>query len=275
MTIKPKKKYIVVNNLRLHYLEWNSDSTRTMILLHGISGNAHVWDYFASNSSKDFRIIALDQRGHGASDWAIPPAYSCDDYISDLVEFVETLELDGVVFLGHSMGALHATMYASMRPDKVAGLIHVDIEPCPPPSNKAYLQGLYNTQPAFYNSIRDYANHVKKSTPYASHDILLNLASFALDKKEDGKYYIQFDKNVLKHFDQYDLRSNLAGIKCPTLIIRGRESLVMRREIAQKMNHTISKSEIVEISKAAHQVLTDNPLEFQQVVHDFLKSLGS
>jgi esterase len=269
-----KNNYISINNLCLHYMELGKEVFRPMILLHGSGDNAHIWDYFASYALNHFRIINLDQRGHGDSDWAIPPAYSCDDYVSDLSGLIEALKLTGVILMGHSMGALHAAMYASMRPDKVAGLIYMDIEPYPPFWNKKYLRGLYDTLPEFYNSSQDFVNQARETSKYAKKEILSYLASFALKKKEDDKFYRKFDIEVLNHFDQYDLRLHLGYIKCPTLIIRGEESRVMRREIAQEMNQNILNSKLVEIPHAGHPVCTDNPTNVQQVVLDFLKDTG-
>lgn len=270
MTEQPKKRYIFINNLRLHYLEWGKKSAQTMVLLHGVTDNAHVWDYFAPYASDRFRVIALDQRGHGDSDWAVPPAYSCNDYYSDLSGLIVALQLTGTILMGHSMGALHALKYACNNPDNVTGLIYVDIEPSPPPWNRTYLHELFNTQSSSYDSIEEYVDKMQKTSPYANKDIISNLAPYYLHKRNDGKFRITFDREVLKHFDQYQLHSCLSGIQCPTLIIRGEESLVMRREIAQEMNRSILKSRLIEIPDAAHPVLTDNPLQFQQAVMDFL-----
>jgi pimeloyl-ACP methyl ester carboxylesterase len=242
-----------------------------MILLHGTGDTAHVWDHFASSALKHFRIIALDQRGHGDSDRANPPAYGCDDYVGDLAGLIEALQLADVVLMGHSMGALHATRYASMRPDKLAGLVHVDIESCPPTWNREYLRGLYDTLPAFYHSIQDFVGFMQKSSPYARKEMLTYIASYALKERKDGRFYPKIDREVLSHFDQYDLRLYLADVKCPTLIVRGEESRVMRREIAQEMNRAISSSRLVEIPQAAHPVHTDNPQQFHSAVLDFLK----
>lgn len=268
---QPSKKYISIDKMQLHYLEWGGDKCQCMILIHGTGDNAHMWDHFASHALSHFRIIALDQRGHGDSDWAVPPAYTCNDYVSDLDRFIEALQLGHVVLMGHSMGALHAAKYASIRPDTVAALVYVDIEPCPPHWNKQYLQGLYHALPGFYDSIQDFVNEIQITSPYAEEEILHYLASFALNKKEDGKFYVKFDKEVLNNFDQYDLYSDLISITCPTLIIRGAESRVMRREIAHEMNRAISNSKLVEIPQATHPVPADNPLVFQEVVLDFLR----
>jgi len=97
-----------------------NEQARAMVLLHGIGDNAHIWDHFARNAARHLRIIALDQRGHGLSDWAVPPAYRCDDYVADLDKVIQALQLTGIILMGHSMGALHATRYASLRPEKVS-----------------------------------------------------------------------------------------------------------------------------------------------------------
>ena len=129
---RPEKRHILIDGFRFHYLVWNKKGGPTMVLLHGIGDNAHVWDHFASSAPNHFRIIALDQRGHGESDWPRPPAYECEDYVNDLDKLIQSLHLEKVIIMGHSMGALHATRYAAIRPHSVTGLIHVDIEPRPP-----------------------------------------------------------------------------------------------------------------------------------------------
>jgi pimeloyl-ACP methyl ester carboxylesterase len=112
---------------------------------------------------------------------------------------------------------------------------------------------------------------IRKTIQYAEKDMIRNFASSSLKEENDGKFYIRFDKEVLKHFDQYDLLPHVRNITCPTLIIRGEESMVMRREKAQEMNRYISNSRLTEIPNAGHIVPIDNPKSFQQVVVDFLK----
>ena len=168
----PEKRYIFINGLRFHCLEWNGEGSSTLILLHGTGDNAHVWDYFASSAPTHFRMIALDQRGHGESDWPRPPAYECEDYVADLDRLGRFLHLERVILMGHSMGALHATRYAATRPSVVAGLIHVDIEPRPPSWNKKYLQGLHDTLPDSYDSIEQLVDQLCETSPYARKELL-------------------------------------------------------------------------------------------------------
>ena len=273
MTNRPEDKFIHIDGLRLHYLEWGRENQSTMLLLHGIGDDDHIWDHFARNVADRIRVIALDQRGHGQSDRPLPPAYRCEDYVADVDKFVHALQLNDVILMGHSMGALHATRYAALQPGKVAGLIHADIEPCPPDWNKKYLLNLYENLPSAYASIHEYVEEARKNSPYAEEKMLHRIASFALEEGKGGKWRPRFDREVLFHFDRYDLRPYLRDIRCPSLIIRGEESRVMGHEIAKEMSDIIPKGSFAEIPKATHPVHTDNPGEFLRVVSEFLQGL--
>jgi pimeloyl-ACP methyl ester carboxylesterase len=274
MTDRPEDKFIQTNHLRLHYLEWSGDSRRTLILLHGIGDTAHVWDDFAGKAAGRHRVLCLDQRGHGLSQWAVPPAYRCDDYVGDLERFVDALGLAGIVLMGHSMGALHATRFTALRPERVAGLVHADIEPRPPDWNRKYLLNLHKNLPFFYDSLDEVVQEAQKNSPHADRDMLLRIASSSLARGEDGKFRHRFDREVLSHFDRYDLWSCLRDIRCPALIVRGEESRVMGTKAALDMKDAIPGGRFAEIGKAAHPVHTENPAEFYRTVFRYLEETG-
>jgi pimeloyl-ACP methyl ester carboxylesterase len=56
-------------------LDWGNEAAPPMLLLHGFTGYAHPWDTFASAMREHFHVLALDQCGHGDSDWAKDGAY--------------------------------------------------------------------------------------------------------------------------------------------------------------------------------------------------------
>ena len=103
---------IMLNGLRFHYRDWPRQErpstrakTQDLVLLHGFTGHARSWDSFAQAMSRDFRVLALDQRGHGESAWASPDQYGVDYMVHDLEAFVAALGLDRFILLGLSMGA--------------------------------------------------------------------------------------------------------------------------------------------------------------------------
>src|SRR5215831_14530040 len=93
---------------RLHYLQWNPSGRTNVVLLHGNSANAWWWEPVAREMPSEFRLLALDQRGHGDSEWVRPAAYTPADYARDLVGFLR--HVVGAdhrpILVGHSMGGL-------------------------------------------------------------------------------------------------------------------------------------------------------------------------
>src|SRR6266498_1681214 len=77
-------RFVTVNGLRLHYLEWGAATRPSMILLHGIARHAHTFDHIASDFARDYHVLAVDMRGHGDSDWSPEGAYLVEDYVKDI-----------------------------------------------------------------------------------------------------------------------------------------------------------------------------------------------
>ena len=102
-----------------------------MLLLHGMRDSALSWDIFARAMSSEYRVLSLDSRGHGDSDRAGPNGYRFDDYISDIEAVTDSLDLAGMIIVGHSAGGRYAWNYAVRHPDRVRALVIVDIDPTP------------------------------------------------------------------------------------------------------------------------------------------------
>ena len=81
---EPEDRFVDANGLRFHYLEWGDPSNPTVLMLHGVSQQAHSWDFISLPLSPDYHVIALDQRGHGDSDWAADGDYTLDAMVADL-----------------------------------------------------------------------------------------------------------------------------------------------------------------------------------------------
>ena len=122
-----EEKRVSINGLNIHCLDWGDHNAQAMILLHGICSHAHYWDYFSRNMAQHFHILALDQRGHGESDWA--QEYGPRHYVIDLETFVAQQRLSNIVLIGHSLGGITAALYAARHPELVGKLIMIDIGP--------------------------------------------------------------------------------------------------------------------------------------------------
>lgn len=122
---------IELRGLRFHYRDWTSrrDGAPDLVLLHGFTGHARSWDAFAEAMTDRYRVLALDQRGHGESGWAAADAYGNPEMVEDVAAFVAAMGLKRFSLLGLSMGGMVAINYAGRRPKGLAELVIVDIGP--------------------------------------------------------------------------------------------------------------------------------------------------
>ena len=83
-TTKAADRFVRVGNLNLHYLEWGEAGAPLVIMVHGLSGNAHAFDNLAPNFVPRYHVISVDVLGRGDSYWAADANYSNDAYVADL-----------------------------------------------------------------------------------------------------------------------------------------------------------------------------------------------
>src|SRR5262245_17686061 len=99
-----RDRTVPANGLQLHYVEWGDPGARPIVLLHGITGHARTWDRLAADLGHAYRVIALDQRGHGDSQPAPDGDYSTAAMAGDVAAFADALGLGTFSLLGLSMG---------------------------------------------------------------------------------------------------------------------------------------------------------------------------
>ena len=126
---EPVDRFVKANGLNLHYLEWGNPDLPTIVMLHGISQQAHSWDFISLPLSVDYHVLALDQRGHGDTDWSPDGDYSTDIYVKDVDGFINALGLRNFHLMGHSMGGRNSLAWASGRPGTLRSLTIVDTGP--------------------------------------------------------------------------------------------------------------------------------------------------
>src|SRR5215510_5291772 len=114
---QPTDRFITVNGLRIHYLDWGSLDKPPLIMLHGIGRVAHTFDHIAPHFSAKYHVMAVDMRGHGDSSWDPKGAYLVEDYVKDIAGLVEQLRLRNIVLWGNSTGGRVAQVFAGMHPE--------------------------------------------------------------------------------------------------------------------------------------------------------------
>ena len=120
----PNDCYVELRGLPFHYRDWGGDG-RPVLLLHGLASTCHIWDLVAPLLARDFRIAAMDQRGHGQSA-QVDDGYDFATVLGDAAAMIEHLGWQRPIVVGHSWGADVALELAVAHPELVSGLIFVD-----------------------------------------------------------------------------------------------------------------------------------------------------
>lgn len=274
---KARDKYLYNKGLRLHYLDWGNDTCQPMLLLHGFMAHAHVWDDFAVTFQSHYHVIALDQRGHGKSQWSKDCAYSLDDHFSDIAHFIEILDLHELILIGHSMGGRHALLYAACLPYKVDRLILVDARPGNDQQAAQRLKRLLAILPLETHSLKEVVQAMKNFYPYLTREMCFHVANHGYQWVDGGTYIPKYDTRMTQQFNNTgyvteELWPFMEHVSCPVLLIRGKESSFLSRRVSQQMCRTLPQATFTEIPQSTHMPIQENPIATTKVIADFLQN---
>jgi pimeloyl-ACP methyl ester carboxylesterase len=118
---------IVTGGIRVAYRAAGDPDAPPMVLLHALGENSTSWDGVTAFLAASFRVLALDLRGHGDSDW--PGTYSFQLMRDDVFGVLDGLGLNRITLVGHSMGGAVAYLIAEEQPDRIERLIVEDVAP--------------------------------------------------------------------------------------------------------------------------------------------------
>lgn len=110
--------------LRVHYLDWGGAGT-PLVLIHGLSSSCRIWDLTAPLLARGFRVVAVDQRGHGLTDRP-DSDYTFEEVCGDLAVLLDAFGFERPILVGHSWGAGVVLQHAAEHPETVRGLVLVD-----------------------------------------------------------------------------------------------------------------------------------------------------
>ncbi len=269
---------VTLRGLSFHYLDWGTEGKPPFVCLHGGAQTAHSWDDFAPVVRGDYHIYALNQRGHGDSDWAADGDYSRQTQSDDVSAFVSALGLPPFILTGLSMGGINAITYTARHAETVRALIIVDVGPEIERRGRENIQGFISGIDEL-DSFEAFVERAHRFNPRRSLDNLRQRLSHNLKQLPSGKWTWKFDQKRLSAGVRSDigpegLWEDVRQIRCPTLIVRGGESDILAPEAAERMQAAIPNSRIVVVPGAGHSVMGDNPEGFAAAVQDFLRTLN-
>jgi len=273
--VLPESHQLLLGNMRFHYVDWGTAGRSPVVFLHGGALSARTWDLVCLALRSDYHCIALDQRGHGESEWSPVIDYRFEAYVGDLEQFVERLGLQRFMLVGMSLGAVVAASYASRHSDKLAGVVIIDAGPEPRIGGGERIRD-FVAETAELDSIDEFIKKAVSFNPRRDPVLLRRSLLNNLRQKPDGKWVRKNDTRYMNpnHFEAIiaDSRAHwqdIEKIACPALVVRGADSDVFYEEDARKLAAALPNARLVTIPGAGHTVQGDNPRDLTSALREF------
>ena len=270
-----RRRALEIGGLRLAFLEWGAPGRPALCFLHGGAAHAHWFDLVAPAFADRFHVVSLDQRGHGESAWAVPPAYATEDFAADLGGLMDALGVPRMAFVGHSMGGHNTLAFAAWHPERVSAAVIVDARPALPAERVDRMRARGRRPPRLHPSAEDAVRTFRLLPPDTTADpaLLAHLARIGLVERAGGVRY-RFDPACYAAREPVDAWPLLPRITAPALVVHGEHSPILPREMAERMVAALPKATRAEIPGAYHHLVLDAPAAFVRALDAFLADAG-
>ncbi|GGQ24698.1 alpha/beta fold hydrolase [Streptomyces griseomycini] len=252
------------DGVRLSCRDWGG-SGPPVVLLHGLAGHAGEWDALARDLSPSHRVVAVDQRGHGASERR-PRDVSRAAYVADVAEVCRRLGLHRPVLVGQSLGGHTALLTAAAHPDLVRALVLVEAGPGGPgPGVQAEIGGWLDSWPVPFPS-REAAVAFHGGGPVGEG------WAAGLEERPDG-WWPRFDRDVMVASLAENARRSFwdewAGVTCPTLVVLAQSGFLPPEEITGMLARR-PETTAVSVPGTGHDLHLEQPRVLGRLVRGFL-----
>lgn len=254
----------VFNHQRFHFLEWGDPSAPPVVLLHGSNQSSHSWDLVSLHLADRFHIYALDQRGHGDSEWARDADYSSNAMAADAAAFLAEIDLPEVTVVGHSMGGMNALRLTLDHPESVDRLVVVDIGPEVSEEGGKVIRN-FVTKNREFDDLDHFVASVQKYDPYRTREHIERTVKYNLLQRADGKFVSKRDQGPRlaatgeqrARSDRFSLEE-VAAITQDVLIIRGGDSQILTPDGAIRFADALPNGTLTTVPNAGHNVHGQN-----------------
>lgn len=273
----------VGDGLRLHYRDYPGAAGKPPLLcLHGLTRNARDFAEFAELHSPAWRVIALDFRGRGSSEYdPLPARYNPLTYAADVLLLLDDLMIDKAVFVGTSLGGLVAMTIAAMAPQRIAATILNDVGPDVDVNGVNRILSYVGKDLRFRTwdeAAQAIASNQGTAFERYTHDEWLKMARRNC-REDNGEIRFDYDMAIIEpfkttgptpHVDLWPLFAALA--QKPLLVVRGEKSDLLTAATAAKMQQAAPGMKLAVVPGIGHAPELSEP-EAVAAIDDFLARL--
>jgi len=284
MSGRYEDRYMTVRHgLRLHYRDYAGAADKPPILcLHGLTRNSRDWTEFAERYSPGFRVLALEFRGRGGSDYdPVPQRYNPLTYAGDVIELLDQLALDQAIFAGTSLGGLVTLTMAAMAPQRIFATIMNDVGP------DVDVEGV-NRILTYVGNDRRFGSWDEAADAIAAnygasferytHDDWVKMAKRNCSE-ENGEVRFDYDMAIAEPFKTTGPTPNVdlwpffrVLAEKPLLVVRGAKSDLLTEATARRMQQVAPDMKLVVVPGVGHAPELNEP-EAVAAIDEFLAKL--
>jgi esterase len=264
-----------------------SDQGDPLLLVHGFGLSARVWDFVVPRLIEGNKVLGLDARGHGESQYDPQFRYHHINLGRDIASVLDALSIDSATLVAHSTAGHAAIGYAARFPERVRALVLIEAGAELPRRGSG---GVSPETRENFASPAEFETELGDRHPLADPRVLHHLAAHWIVEQPDGRWVRKldpafyrprsardpehrrsFDRAAWAEKEESGLWSDLARIACPTLVVRGERTRRFSRATQAKMvSDVIPRAEGLEIAGAGHNVMLDRPQALAEAIADFL-----
>ena len=257
------------NNVRV-----TGSGSAPMVFAHGFGCDQNMWRFIVPAFEDDFKIVLFDHVGAGRSDLRAfsPSKYgTLAGYAEDVLEICRELDLNDVIFVGHSVSAMIGAIAAIEEPQRFACLIMVGPSPCY--INDGEYHGGFDRQEIeqlleFLDS--NYLGWASAMAP----QIMGNPDRPELSEELTNSF-CRTDPEIAKQFARVtflsDNRRDLARIKTPTLVIQCSDDVIAPMSVGEHVHHQVQASRLTVLNTTGHCPHLSAPEETVAAIRAFLR----
>jgi 3-oxoadipate enol-lactonase len=234
------------------------------VLLHGLTGNRHMFEEEVKIFKKYFRTIVLDARGHGDSEK--PSSYTLDDHVGDVLRLLDHLKIEETYLLGVSMGSYIAQGVAIASPERVKKMMLVATKS---QGKTSSMEALFEKHADDLEGL-DFSEKILKVSPYIFHD----LSAVGKWSTKAGRQSPSLTPKEITAandaLDGFDFREDLYRITAETLVISGVHDGLNPPDVGRETARLIPNATFVEFNQSGHAPNVEQPLLFLDFILEFV-----